>query len=457
MSIPVSSGIGTGAAQVYDFGLTNRALDKAVDYSLQESQYQKQLKQRQAEIEADKEAKKKLSVSKYQQELAYDPTKINLADRDLYKRETEALLQKYSGRWEDVTNGGEAYMEFAKDLNKLKVGFANSMDTRVALAEKFADVEKNPSAYDSDQIIELQKIAETEGFVWDSQAEQMFAPKPEIGDLAGDLSETLKQIWYKPEFYNETDGSVSSATGDIFKSDEDSFNEFKKQLKALPKEQTRIRRFYNTPVGEDITEEQLKEMHDLSKARLPQFRKVINKTKEKEEGVVGLYNNKNWNVNTTTDKRGNTVLTMTKKTGGLLEVTDQVAISADGQEKVYFQKGKVEAVKTKENSDGSYNVVVSLSGKAVPRASDGNGFEGEASNRSSKDYIVDELLWQQISTTLGINMSLDEYMESTKPMYGHKGTREKYNEGERSPIKRNNESTTGTAQTTSTVKGGNIR
>jgi len=282
MSIPVSSGIGTGQAQVFDYERTGRTLDKFVDYAMQEKAYNKKVK---AAKEAEETRKKS---DKYNEQISdlqkIDYSKLKMADREVAASKVNEAVETFKGNFEDIYNGGKKSLEFQDKIAELRIWMANSMETAEFEKEKRKDIEQNPELYDEEQKEELLKGIKTPNLHLGNEGygENIYQ-QPIVEDVAGFVAKNMRNIYYKPEVHNETDEKIVSLTGDIFVSDEESFAEFKKQVKINSQLQLQIRTLNKLKKQDELTDDMLKEVHDAGKARLPQSKKYINTTKDKKE------------------------------------------------------------------------------------------------------------------------------------------------------------------------------
>jgi len=339
MSIPVSSGIGTGQAQVFDYERTGRTLDKIVDYAMQEKAYNKKVK---AAKEAE-EARKK--SDRYNKEISdlqkIDYYKLRHSDRELAASKVNQLLEIFKGNFEDIYNGGEKSLEFQDKIAELRIWTANSMETAEEDKEKRKDMEKNPEQYDDEDFKQFKTNVETPNTFFYSRDIQ---PKPIVEDVAGFVATNMKNIYYKPEYHNETDEKIVSLTGDVFVSDEESFTEFKKQIKINPELQLQIRTLNKLKGQDELTDDMLKEVHDAGKARLPQSKKYINTTKEKKEEKEDK-TELDYNISTATINRKETPVFNSSK-----------PIKVSGQVEYKSKSGQTEKATVNESTIGDLRV-----------------------------------------------------------------------------------------------------
>jgi len=154
----------------------------------------------------------------------------------------------------------------------------------------------------------------------------------------------MKNIYYKPEYHNETDEKIVSLTGDVFVSDEESFTEFKKQIKINPELQLQIRTLNKLKGQDELTDDMLKEVHDAGKARLPQSKKYINTTKEKKEEKEDK-TELDYNISTATINRKETPVFNSSK-----------PIKVSGQVEYKSKSGQTEKATVNESTIGDLRV-----------------------------------------------------------------------------------------------------
>jgi len=245
---------------------------------MQEKAYNKKVK---AAKEAEETRKKS---DKYNEQISdlqkIDYSKLRHPDRAIAASKVNEIVETFKGNFEDIYNGGKKSLEFQDKIAELRIWMANSMETAEEDKEKRKDMEKNPEQYDDEDFEQFKIKVETPNMFFYSRDIQ---PKPIVEDVAGFIATNMRNIYYKPEYHNETDEKIVSLTGNIFVSDEESFAALKEQVKINPKLQLQIRTLNKLKKQDELTDDMLKEVHDAGKARLPQSKKYINTTKDKKE------------------------------------------------------------------------------------------------------------------------------------------------------------------------------
>lgn len=324
-SVPVSSGIGTGKAQVYSFDRTNRALENALGYAMQEKEYQRKV---QAAKEREQQRKKEDVYSQQLKDLSLDLTKVRKADREVLISEANNIKKTFEGKWEDIANGGEKALEYMDAIQQFQIDVANSMETAEKEKELLKDMQQNEELYTTNMKKDFYESVNTPKKVIGSNGylDGVFRV-PEVGDVAGDVVKNMKPMFYKDQYRTETDETISALEGDVFVSDEESLAAFKEQLKLNPELQLRIRLSQGLEYDDELTDEQIKQVHDAAKARLPQYKKII-QTSKKDDSDKGSLSEQGitLNENKTSDGKTRTTLTVPN-----LTVTGTVEYEKDGE------------------------------------------------------------------------------------------------------------------------------
>ena len=229
MSTPVSSGIGTGAAQVYDTHRTYDAMTKALDTAVENDSYQKKLAQQ--KIKEDKEKQErdygKIAALHKLTEVSYANMKPK--DVELSLGNSDEFQKKYDGKWGLIADNDPTITnEFYKDLSILK----SSIDKRVAswdfIKKNINDIHSDPDAYDKATVDLAENFLNTP----DADISQYKFPKKlKIGDVYQELADENAGIILGEQHSSTTDKGTNANTGVFFAPDQNkSYLNFKNSV-----------------------------------------------------------------------------------------------------------------------------------------------------------------------------------------------------------------------------------
>lgn len=120
---PKSSGIGTGAAQVYDYSRIDRAMANAFNVVNQK-------KALSDKVRREEKAKTEEEIKNIKKELDYDPEGLMPKDKELLIGRVASMNKTFDGHWEDVLNGDPKWSNlYNKMANEIKKDISNSKDT----------------------------------------------------------------------------------------------------------------------------------------------------------------------------------------------------------------------------------------------------------------------------------------------------------------------------------------
>jgi len=413
MGLPVSKGIGTGAAQVFEQDKTYQALQGMAGRKMQLDDYNRRLAEQKRKEEEEKAEKKKKATVKYQN-IPYDTKGVLEADVPLLRAEFDKIQNQLKGRFHLVESDPDVANEYSSalaDLNDLK----NTLLNNKVIADKTKGL-VNETQYDdySDETRDkINKAYTTTGFDWaglNVKKEKNFGDP--IGKMAGEPS--YSNIFYTPEYSNTTDKGTFSKTGKIFADEKTSLEEFKNRLKndATMLEnvigQLSLNNEYEKDSNGEITESGMEQMYNdaynLVKASLPESKKIVSvteKEEEKEDKKDLGYNSKKWNANVqfNEDLNRNVVSFAPLSTSDSpLQLSGENVI-VEGKEQPGFgnvfqlwtDNGKVKAriamIEKDKDEEKVVNKVVTLQEDAV----------------------------QRVKTIVGMNTSIDNFLKSIKP------------------------------------------
>jgi len=371
MSIPVSSGIGTGAAQVYDTSRSYNAMGKVLDANADLMEYQNKMAALKKRDEQEAKERDYTKIAALQKAAEVDYGNMKPVYVDLTKAEAQAFKDKYAGKYEQILNNNpEIVNEYYKDLANLKA----NVSKRVESWEQQKEIIKrltgeNQSKYKGSQLA----LAEAMGLDTDtdmSKYQSSFGEKLQIGNPFDDAAKTYEAIFYKPKTAVETDKGIYANTGNVYEDEQVSLAEFKKQLAVNPELKERM--FAALEDDADIEkdsrgvptiagqEQLLQKSYKLTKALLPESKEIVNTTKEQKDDSSYGYDNKTWNVQNIQDENGLTWTTIDKKAGGKIGLGGRKFVGVDGKE-YDVPKGMINAYRF--DKDGK--VIFKISGTAI--------------------------------------------------------------------------------------------
>jgi hypothetical protein len=420
MSIPVSKGIGTGAAQVYSQDKTYQALQGVAARKMQLDDYNKKLEEQRRLEEKQDNAKKQAGMNNLMSSLKYNPKGMKNADIKASQKEYEEFRNKWAGRFEDVHSGGATRNEFDMEWAKFNSNIASRVDSYSQLQKVVDRMNANPSDYMEEQVDLATSLLENPD-VDMSQYTGLFGKKLNIGDPNADYLKLYKDSFYADEYSSLTDAGQVAYTGDRFAPDEESFESFKGNL--TPEWMEKFNVIYGTneslprdssgELTKEGTEQMLRNAHDTIKANLRQDRVNVNITTpeeveedDSEETDFG-YDTKNWNVSTVYDKDlGTNVLSVVKKSTGkpaVISGGEAIDYSIDPNDK--------EGTNQKVTINGVANQIWVEDGFIKAKVS------GKVGGKSvmSKVVTLRPSSFQQIKTAAGIKETYESFIKKIQP------------------------------------------
>jgi hypothetical protein len=284
MANPVSKGIGTGAAQVYDYSRIDNAMNNAF-------QMISNKQERADKAKADKEAAKKKAEAKLKGEWKFDSSKVKDADKDVIIEMVNSGFNDLDGHWEDIMNGDP---EWTNKFNSLSMGIKNyissSADTKVFEDNFLKDINKPDSGYSDAKKEELMNgIASPGNFMSKYNETGLINRDQVIGntftkvdkvflDNTDSLYETVDKT------YKNAQGGFSSTKSKTWKDDSEAFPKFMTTIENTPELMNDIRIQYGNP-GEDVTEDQVRQFYnDYKTSRINEWKQTdVGADPEKEE------------------------------------------------------------------------------------------------------------------------------------------------------------------------------
>jgi len=414
MSIPVSSGIGTGAAQVFGQDKTYEALKDASRTLFEVTEYKNKIAAKKAADMEEAKNKNLAAVAELQSKMNFDRKGLKPADVDLSTQEFANFRKKFQGKFSLIASGDpDASNEFYSELDMLKGNVAKRMENYDILKNQVVDVNKNPENYSQAQIDLSAKLYDTPD-VNMADYSGVFAQKVNLGDPIGEILADSGDIFFASEYSKETDEGKKSFTGDIFKKEGESLSAWKNRVASIPSLQTKLIAVYEDrdDVEKDAAgrvttagmETIYKLSHDVAKSTLKQTTQSENTTKKDEtSGGGGFgYDSDNWNVQKTIDRDGNEWVNINKKTGGNITIKATKLFGVDGK----FYEMTVGNIISYRH-DNKNRVIAKVGGV---------GFDenGNKITISEREMFLDESQWGLITNTIGSDIGLLNLKRSLK-------------------------------------------
>jgi hypothetical protein len=285
MANPVSKGIGTGAAQVYDYSRIDNAMNNAF-------QMISNKQERADKAKADKEAAKKKAEAKLRGEWKFDTTLIRDADIDVVTEMVNGGFNELNDHWEDIINGDP---EWTNKFNSMSTNIKNyianskkSKEQKDMLLKEWGD--GSLTGHSKDQINRFIETDTIPGyFISDMQKDGFYNRDQVVGnpftkvdkvflDNTDSLYETVDKT------YKTAQGVFTSTKRKTWKDDSEAFPKFMTTVENTPELMNDIRILYGNP-GEDVTEDQIRQFYnDYKESRINEWEKTAGgAAPEKEE------------------------------------------------------------------------------------------------------------------------------------------------------------------------------
>lgn len=225
MAVPVSAGIGTGAAQVFGQDKTYEALKDASGTLLHVAEYKKKEEERK-KLEEEEKRKQNLEDNFKMMKLTEtDYTKILDVDVPVIQKMAIDFQNKYRGRYEKILTDPVIANEFNQDLNSFNAHVAERIQERDNYLNVADEVNlKNPNHYTQetrDNLLAQRKMA---GSKFEMPSRKLNLPT--MDDV---LKKFDRDVFYAPGFSKTTDEGITSYSGSL-KSDEENQKTFFNRL-----------------------------------------------------------------------------------------------------------------------------------------------------------------------------------------------------------------------------------
>jgi len=291
-SNPVSKGIGSGAAQVFDVSRMDRSMNKAFDT-----------------INAKKEAEEKARIAKKKLDDAgkgklkgqfedLDYSNVMLGDQKILANEVTEEMSRFDGHWGEILNGDP---EWANKYRQSMAGLKAKINTS-AISKPLADAQyqkmKEPdSGYSLEAIKNYEKLKAQPGYNHDEMLQSGALNRDQIiGSIFKNVDESLDSL---DVFYDKKDSAGRNAdksSWDVvskkWKSDEEALPIFRNNVMAKPSLIQDMNIQYghlkdNTKTEEENNDVMMKAFYEEYKNGRQEEEKATNYTKAPEEDSTG--------------------------------------------------------------------------------------------------------------------------------------------------------------------------
>jgi hypothetical protein len=239
MSNPKSRGIGTGAAQVYDYSRIDRATENAMRILGAKEEAARARK-------AKDEAVKKKALKDLQGEYGdYDTSNIREADKQPLIDSINEGAKLMEGHWEDVVNGDPYWTNvYRNQVMNHKKFIGDSADQKVNASKVYAEAIKEDSGYSDDRIRAMQEMSAKPGVTISSFRDSGIHRRDMIvGDLFNKVDDAFSNsdtAMYNviDKQYVNPDGGMSSRKQKVWLPDSEALTKFKTTIDGSPELQT---------------------------------------------------------------------------------------------------------------------------------------------------------------------------------------------------------------------------
>jgi len=235
MANPKSRGIGTGAAQVYDYSRIDRAAENAMRVV--------GAKQQQADLDKKKAAEKKAkALSELQGEYGdYDTSNIREADKQALIDSINEGRKILDGHWEDVVNGDPYWTNiYQNQVMRQKKFIGDSADAKKTMTKYYGEAISPESGYSPERIKAYEDLSSEVGVTVNQLKEQGLLRRDQIignifnkadasfADKGDELYKTVDRSYVNP------DGGMSSVQEKVWLEDSEAMPKFKAAVDGDP-------------------------------------------------------------------------------------------------------------------------------------------------------------------------------------------------------------------------------
>lgn len=226
MANPKSSGIGTGAAQVYDYSRIDRAMENAFNVVNR--------KKEKAQDRQDKlDDEKRKAIAQMQGEFGeYDTIKMKRADVQPLIEMIAESNKELDGNWDKVYNGDPYYSNLYKQQTMLHKKFiGDSMDAKTKFQDLIKMAGEPDSGYSEDRYNQLLEVSTQPGTTWDTAVNEGITSRDQI---IGNIFEKVDGAFLDADtaLYDEVQKKYTAPDGS---------SSYRKEKKWLPDNEAKVK------------------------------------------------------------------------------------------------------------------------------------------------------------------------------------------------------------------------
>jgi hypothetical protein len=291
MAKPVSKGIGTGAAQVYDYSRIDNAMNQAFNRINLRTQ-------REEATKAARQQKRDDAIRSLRGEFGkFDSSKVKEVDKEVIREMVKSGYDQLQGHFEDIHNGDPEWTSKYMDIiGGIKDYISNSADTKTWEENRQKEMEKG--GYSESKFEELADNRNTPGrFINDQMKDGVHKRDQIIGDLWTKIDAASEEnVMYN---MNKSDTTLADGTrvvkdSKVWKDDSEAFPTFLANVKSSHQLMNDINIMYSH-LPED--ERYRKAFDDYKVARKNEiFSDTYEEASEDKEGKTQFswWNSKTW-------------------------------------------------------------------------------------------------------------------------------------------------------------------
>ena len=400
---PQSRGIGTGAAQVYDYSRIDNAMNNAMNVVNRK-------KERQADKEDAEQKEKDLALKKLRSDFKYDTSKIKDVDRAVVEEKVKNLNASMDGNWESVLNGDPKYSNMYRELtSEIKNYIADSADAKKEELALYNKAKEPNSGYSAEAVKNLENLWTTPGITPSMLREQgAYNRDTIIGNIFGKVDDAFHNentALYKEidTSYTDSKGGYNKQSGKKWLPDEEALPKFKKTVLGTPE----IMQDMNIKYGELPEEERFEAFYnDYKTSRIDeQMSKSSGAAQERDSGGDSDSGGK-WNLSSVYDeKKGKNVVSIASSGstgkpymmyGGTFRSPDGKMVEGDAYIKnIWVDNGKIYGTVS-----GTLNV--------------GDGTSSKEESVNNQEVQLSKVDFNQLAAGLGINETYESFIGKVK-------------------------------------------
>jgi len=282
---PRSAGIGTGAAQVYDYSRIDNAMRDAMGIV---SQKRAVAEKRQQELDDEK----RKAIQQMRGEFGdYDTTKMKRADVDYLINMVKKSKEQLDGNWDKVYQGDPYYSNLYNEHVMLQKKFiGDSIDSKEKFQAAIKAAEEPDSGFSEAAKERLLKASITENVMWSDAVGQGITTRDQI---IGNIFENIDGAFLNSgdELYDIKQAGSKNAQGGfyevdskIWKDDKEAFPKFKSTIKANPS----LIRDMDIQYSDVPEEERMQRMYEDYKSSRETYKKDVTSYAAQDDSKDGV-------------------------------------------------------------------------------------------------------------------------------------------------------------------------